>query len=132
MMFLVPTPTALDRPLYSGAQVDDLLGLAPGTARRWIDGYVRDGRPYPPVVRPRTTGNDLVTWGEFIETGLLAQYRDLNVPLQRLRPVVQTLRKELGVAYPLAHARPWVNQRDLVLEAQELAGVEPELRLVYA
>jgi hypothetical protein len=29
----------LDRPTYAFAQVDRLLGLHGGTARRWIDGY---------------------------------------------------------------------------------------------
>jgi hypothetical protein len=44
---------------------------------------------------------------------------------------VQLLRNNLQVPYPLAHARPWVNQRDLVLHAQDLVGLEPELRMVY-
>lgn len=130
MMTRVLPVSTLERPLYGFPQVDDLLGLAAGTARRWIDGYTRDKREYAPVVRAEHTGDEAVTWGEFIEVGLLAQYRDLNVPLQRLRPVVQLLREELGVPYPLAHARPWVNQRDLVVRAQELVGIDAELRFV--
>jgi uncharacterized protein (DUF433 family) len=124
------SPTTLERPLYGFRQVDELLGLTDGTARRWIDGYSREKRVHSPVVRPEHTGKEAVTWGEFIETSLLAQYRDLNVPLQRLRPVVQYLRDRLGVRYPLAHYKPWVNQRDLVIKAQDIAGIEPALRFV--
>jgi uncharacterized protein (DUF433 family) len=122
----------LERPLYGFAQVDELLSLVTGTARRWIDGYSRGKRIYPPVVRPESTGNESVTWGEFVETSLLSQYRDVGVPLQRLRPVVQILRQELGVPYPLAHARPWVERRDLVLHVQQLVGLDTELELAYA
>lgn len=122
----------LERPLYGFSEVDDLLDLAGGTARRWIDGYERHGRPYPPVIRAKTTGSESVTWGEFVETGLLAQYRDVGVPMQRLRPVVQALRKELGVPYPLAHARPLVLARELVIRVQEDVGLEDELQIAYA
>ena len=41
----------LSRPVYGLAQVDRILGLRGGTARRWIDGYRRGGKSYPPVVR---------------------------------------------------------------------------------
>lgn len=54
----------LGRPTYTMPQVDRLLGLCPGTARRWIDGYVRAGHTYDPVVRQRHTGEETATWGE--------------------------------------------------------------------
>ena len=34
----------LERPLYGLGQVDRILGLRGGTARRWIDGYSRGGK----------------------------------------------------------------------------------------
>ena len=40
---------------------------------------------YAPVIRPEPTGDDLVTWGEFVELGYLREYRRKGVPLQRLR-----------------------------------------------
>ena len=122
--------TTLERPLYGFAQVDDLLGLRSGTARRWIDGYERSARSYPPVIRPEPSGAEAVTWGEFVETSLLARYRGAGVPMQRLRPVVQMLREQLGVAYPLAHARPWVAERELVVDVQRIVELEPALFLV--
>ena len=86
----------LDRPVYGTSQVDRLLSLTPGTARRWIDGYVRGGRFYEPVIRPERTGEDVVTWGEFVETRLLAEYRGKNVPMIRMRPAIMRLRELLG------------------------------------
>ena len=58
-------------------------------ARRWIDGYQRNSRAYPPIVREETTGADVVTWGEFVEARLLASYREAGVPMLRMRPVVR-------------------------------------------
>ena len=83
----------LSRSVYGLSQVDVLLSLRPGTARRWIDGYARAGRSYPPVVREVSTGDEAVMWGEFVETRLLAQYRDAGVPMIRMRPAIDVLRE---------------------------------------
>lgn len=123
------TINLLDRPVYGMAQVDRLLALPGGTARRWIDGYERGGKQYPPVVRFEPTGDEIVTWGEFVETRLLSEYRSAGVPMVRMRPAVERLRETYG-KYPLAHARPFVNEKELVLTVQEDVGLAKELRLV--
>jgi uncharacterized protein (DUF433 family) len=122
----------LERPVYGLGQVDRVLGLRGGTARRWIDGYKRAGKSYPPVVREEPTGSEAVTWGEFVETRLLAEYRDAGVPLIHMRPVVDALRAELQSRYPLASARTWldVHGRELVRRAQDQVGLERSLALV--
>jgi hypothetical protein len=116
----------LERAIYSYADVDRLVGLHSGMARRWLEGYERAGRFYDPVLRPRSTGSDAVTWGEMVEARLLAEFRSRDVPVQRLRPAIVRLRKELG-PYPLAHARPFldVEGRELVCYVQEQVGLEP-------
>lgn len=122
----------LTRPVYGLGQVDRILGLRWGTARRWIDGYTRSGKQYPPVVREETTGEDIVTWGEFVETRLLAEYRDAGVPMVNMRPAVDALRAELQTPYPLASARTWldVQGRELVRKVQEDVGLAGPLSLV--
>jgi uncharacterized protein (DUF433 family) len=123
----------LDRPVYGMAQVDWILRLHLGTARRWIDGYERRGIAYPPVVRLEPTGSEIVTWGEFCEARLLAEFRDLKgVPLQRMRPAVERLRDLFGTQYPLAHARPWLDAagKELVMQVQDEVGLEKKLLLV--
>lgn len=123
--------TYLERPIYGFAQVDDLLGLKGGTARRWIDGYERRGREYSPVVREARRGDELVTWGEFIETRVLAAYRDAGVPMLRMRPVVEGLRQRFQVRYPLATIRPYIDDElRVVYEVQEEAHLEDSMRLV--
>jgi len=122
----------LDRHVYGMSQVDRVLGLPGGTAHRWIDGYDRGGRHYPPVVRLETTGSELVTWGEFVEARLLAEYRNAGSPIQRLRAAVEALRGTIHPLYPLAHARPFLDVagRELVMRVQDDVKLERDLRLV--
>ena len=122
----------LDRRVYVMSDVDLYLGLPSGTARRWIEGYSRGGRAYPPVIREDRSGEETVAWGEFVETRLLAGYRARGVSLQRLRPAVQLLRRELATPYPLATAQPFLDVagRELVMRVQDLTGIDRPLWLV--
>lgn len=122
----------LSRPVYDMGQVDRILGLSGGTARRWIDGYERGGRHYPPLVRESPTGDEIVTWGEFVETRLVSEFRDAGVPLVRMRPAVERLRDELQTPYPLASARTWLSHdgRELVRRIQDEVGLDRRLQLV--
>lgn len=121
----------LDQAIYSYLDVDRLVGLRPGTAKRWLEGYTRGGRFYEPVLRDEPTGSDSVTWGEMVESRLLAEYRSREVPVQRLRPAIVALRSEFG-RYPLAHARPFldVEGRELVRIVQDRVGLERSLQFV--
>ncbi|WP_420610461.1 DUF433 domain-containing protein [Candidatus Poriferisodalis sp.] len=122
----------LHREVYVMSQVDRLLDLGVGTARRWIDGYERRGRQYEPLVRAETTGSDAVTWGEFVETRLIAEYRSRGVAVVRMRPAIMALRREFETDYPLATARPFLSEdgRDLVLRIQDETVLSPSLRFV--
>ncbi len=124
--------TYVERPLYLMRDVDSMLLLGKGTAKRWIDGHRRLGKHYPPIVRERRTGGDTVTWGEFIETALLSAYREAGLRIYHLRGVVEQLREALNVRYPLAHVRPLVDlpTMKLVLDAQRSTGLDNDLWLV--
>lgn len=114
------------------SDADRYLGLARGTARRWIDGYRRGSVNYPPVIREETTGSDAASWGELLETSLLAGFRSSGATLQRLRPAVQRLRDELATPYPLVARRALLDVagRELVMRIQDDTDLEPGLRLV--
>ena len=121
----------LDRAIYSYADVDRLVGLHSGTARRWLDGCTRGDTFHAPVLRAERTGQDIVTWGEFVEARLLSEFHDRRVSIQRMRPAIVRLREEFG-RYPLAHARPWldVDGRELVRIVQDEVGLEDSLQFV--
>jgi len=122
----------LERPLYSYAEAARLLDLSPTTLRWWLEGSVRGGTAYPPVIRSEPTGVDVVTWGEFVEARLLKGYRQKRVPLQKMRPFIEEMRAKLDVAYPLAHCRPLVDpaRRKLVYDLQIETNLPREMYLV--
>jgi uncharacterized protein (DUF433 family) len=123
--------SVLEREMYSEAEAARLLRLAPSTLHYWLEGGERRGKTYKPVIRPEARGDRIVTWAEFIEAGLLRQYRrEHNVPMAELRAFIDLLRDRMGVPYPLAHHRPFVADRQLVLEAQDDVGLDPEYCLV--
>lgn len=126
------TVEILHREMYSEAEAARLLRMSQSTLHYWLEGGVRRGKRYRPIIREAATETRAVTWAEFIEAGLLRQYRTAHgVPMAELRDVIDTLRRELGVPYPLADRRPFVGVgRRLVVDAQDEAGLSPEFSLV--
>jgi uncharacterized protein (DUF433 family) len=118
--------------MYSEAEAARLLRVSQSTLNYWLEGGERRGRRYQPVIRPEPRGHRAgVTWAEFVEAGLLRMYRrNLNVPMAELRAFIDKLRERYGVPYPLADRRPFVAERQLVIEAQDEAGLAPEFCLV--
>jgi uncharacterized protein (DUF433 family) len=129
-----PVRDLLERPTYAMRDIDLLLRLPYGTARRWIDGYRVQGRTYAPVVRIEATGEEVVTWGEFVEARLLAEYRRGGALMINMRRSVERLRQELGAKYPLAHAHTWIQPegRELVRRIQLDAQIPSSYLLVVA
>lgn len=90
------------------------------------------GKRYKPIIREEARGSRAVTWAEFVEAGLLRQYRrEHQVPMTELRHFIAVLREKLGVPYPLAHRQPFIGVgRQLVVEAQDEADLAPDFFLV--
>jgi uncharacterized protein (DUF433 family) len=126
------TTTVLEREMFSEAEAARLLQVPQSTLHYWLEGGVRGERTYRPVIRPeRRGGHPAVTWAEFIEAGLLREYRRTHgVPMAELRAFIDHLREHYDVPYPLAHKQPFVGGRQLILEAQEAAGLDAESCLV--
>ena len=122
----------LDQDMYSMGQADRLLGLSHGTARRWIDGYERQGKRHDPLVRAESTGSEVVTWGEFVEARLISEYRRQGITIFKMRPAIMVLKDKFNTEYPLAASRPFLSAEgcELVMEVQQETNLQPALRLV--
>jgi uncharacterized protein (DUF433 family) len=129
MLARMSVTSMLDREVYLYAEVDRLIGLTAGTARRWINGYERAGKAYDPILRVAPRDTEWATWGEFVETRILAEYRDERIPTPRLRGAIEALRRAFGIDYPLAHLRPYmaVHERDLTISGPEVGLSNEEL-----
>ena len=125
------TVSVLDRSLFSEPEAARLLGVASSTLHYWLEGGERRGRTYRPIIRPEARGEREVTWAEFVEAGLLRQYRrEHQVPMAELRAFVGLLRDGWACPTRSAHHRPFIADRQLVLEAQGEARLDPEYCLV--
>lgn len=117
--------------MYTEAQAARFLQVAQGTLHYWLEGRKAGAKTYQPIIRAEASGSNRVTWAEFVEAGLLRQYRRThNVPMFELRAFIDSLRDQLGVAYPLAHVRPFVFDRRLLVKAQEDANLHADFALV--
>jgi uncharacterized protein (DUF433 family) len=123
--------TVLEREMYTEAGAARLLGIAQNTLNYWLEGGQRRGKQYRPVIRLEPKGERAgMTWGEFIEAGLLRQYRAKNVPMPELRAFIDKIREEYGAPYPLADRRRYILGRELIIEAQNDAQLDAEFCLV--
>jgi len=124
--------TILDREMYSEAEAARLLGVPQGTLHYWLEGKHARGKTYNPVIRFVPKGGAVaVTWAEFVEAGVLREYRrKLHVPMAELRQFIDTLREKFDVPYPLADRRPFASGKQLVWDAQVAAGLDPDFWLV--
>jgi len=130
---MMSSVAVLDREMFAEAEAARLLRLPQGTLHYWLEGGERRGKTYRPVLRVEPRGERSVMWAEFVEAALLREYRrTLNVPMAELRAFIDLLRQNYGVPYPLADRRPYVVGRELVLEAQDAVGLDPEFCLVAA
>lgn len=121
----------LEREMFSEAEASRLLRVAQSTLHYWLEGGKRRGKTYKPVLRIEPKGSRAVTWAEFVEAGLLRQYRrQHSVPMAELRDFIDLLRAATGSPYPLAHYRPYIADRQLVLDAQDEAGLDADFCLV--
>lgn len=117
--------------MYAEAEAGRLLGVHQSTLHYWLEGGERRGKSYRPIIREAPRGVRTVTWAEFVEAGLLREYRrEHQVPMAELRRFVDMLRDGFGVPYPLADRRPYVSGRQLVYDAQTAAGLDAEFCLV--
>jgi hypothetical protein len=91
------------RPIYALTEAARLLKTPPSTLRWWLGGLERDVKVYPPEIRAYPTGASDLTWPEFIETGLLCEYRP-HLPLVRLRPL--SSRQETSSRLHMPRPRP--------------------------
>jgi uncharacterized protein (DUF433 family) len=127
------TPPVGEWPTYTYPQVDKLLDLSNGTAKRWINGYTSNRKPYLPIVRLEPVVTSWVTWNEFLEARLMANYRDIDkVPVQHIRHVVAVLRDRTGDMHPLAKWSTYLQPhgRQLLFEAQGPPDEDESFRFV--
>jgi len=126
--------STLELETYDLAEASEYLRVPRSTLQWWLDGGKRGGKQHQPVIREQATGSGILTWGEFVEAWYVRQYRrEHSVDLSALREFIGSLREQLGVLYPLAHAQPFVGpDHRLVKQVQDDVGLPQDLWIVVA
>lgn len=111
-----------DMPLYTLAEAARALDVPPATFQTWSRGYVRHRSDGADVhgdailsdfrARP---GEATVPFIGLAEGFVLAGIRKQGVPLQRIRPALSALQRELGLKHALASQRLYTDGAEIRL-----------------
>src|SRR6478752_3563283 len=87
-------------PIYSQSDVAQIVGASKSTVQRWVTGYAQDGVDHPPVVDAVRRGRGFtVPFVGLAEVFVLNAFRKAGLPLQRIRPAVEVLKREIGLEH---------------------------------
>lgn len=131
------TGLAVDRfatPLYGIAEAADYIAVPPSTFTTWAYGYERrsptggrvQGKPVITATRPARKNQPSVPFVGLAEAYSLAAFRKSGVPLQRIRPAIDVLKRELGLKYALASRRLYTDGAEVLYDYAEHAADTPE------
>lgn len=93
-----------DVALYNVGEASHYLRLSPSTLRTWVDGYSRGpasdgvigGAPVITAWQAKSNGGPRLPFIGLAEAYVLNAFRRAGVPLQRIRPALEWLKKEVG------------------------------------
>ena len=132
---------AIDRfttPLYGIAEAASYLAVPASTFTSWAFGYERrqgdghtfHGRPVITAERPGRPNEAAVPFIGLAEGYALAAFRQAGVPLQRIRPAIDALQRELGLEHALASRRLFTDGAEVLYDYAEHADDESARELV--
>lgn len=126
----IEAPPIFDDPSYRAGEAAHLLKLNASTIRAWCFGQLYRGRvgnqkSFEPVLAPADSAARLLSFSNLCELYILgAITRSYRIPLQRVRPALEYVRKSLGLSRPLLADNFRTNGLHLFLEnAGELINV---------
>jgi len=123
-------------PLYTLSEVARYLKVSPSTFSTWAHGYQRQPQGRPEVTQgpmitaldrgERNTRAPSVPFIGLAEGLVLAAFRQHGVPLQKIRPALRILSKEIGLAHALASKSLYTDGAEVLYDYAERQGDTPE------
>lgn len=135
-MVATSTDVRFTVPLYTTAEVSRYLNVPATTFGTWVRGYRRQAPGRPAVtgiplvtgVEPETRGGPSIPFGGLAEGMFLSALRRADVPLQRIRPALELVRRKIGVEHALASRRLLVAGAELLWEVSNEGDVDDGAR----
>jgi uncharacterized protein (DUF433 family) len=111
-------------PLYTVADAARIVDVPPSTLRTWAKGYVRRfdhrsdvvGDPVITFRPPGRPGEPTIPFVGLAEALVLAAVRRSGVPMQRIRPALHVLDREIGLAHALASRKLYTDGAEVLLD----------------
>lgn len=118
-------------PLYSQAEAARIVGTSTSSLHRWAEGYERSTPTGPKWNEPLITlaGHGRGATVPFVglaEAFVLASFRAV-LPMQRIRPAVEALKRGMGVEHALASNRLVTDGAEILMHSEE---GDPDKRLI--
>jgi uncharacterized protein (DUF433 family) len=116
--------------LYGVGEAAGYLAVPPSTLTTWAYGYQRRrgggasvrAEPVITAVRPEQPGDPAVPFVGLAEAYSLAAFRKAGVPMQRIRPAVDVLSRELGLEHALASRRLYTDGAEVLYDYAQHVG----------
>lgn len=121
--------------LYGIGEAAGYLSLPASTLTTWAYGYERrrgagarpfQAEPIITAVRTEHRSDPAVPFIGLAEAYTLAAFRKAGVPMQRVRPAVDVLARELRLAHALASRRLYTDGAEVLYDYAQHAGDTPE------
>jgi uncharacterized protein (DUF433 family) len=128
---LPPDDVRVSRGLFTVAAAAGWLGVPRSTLQAWVHGYERRvpgrsavrGRPIV-LSLPAGRGESVVPFLGLAEGMVLSAFRRTGVPLQRIRPALELLDREMGLGHALASDRLATDGAEVLYEYAARASRE--------
>lgn len=129
-------PDRFATPLYSMSEAAAYLGVPESTFHTWAKGYVRRqhggravrGAPFVTTVPTQARGGAVIPFIGLAEGLVATAFRRAGVPLQRIRPAIERLQRELGLEHALASKALYTDGAEVLYDFAEQQGDSPEAR----
>ncbi len=112
-----------DEPLYTVAEAARVIEVPTSTLAAWTHGYVRDRADRPAVIGeavvtafPAAGRAPSIPFIGLAEAMVLAAVRRSGVPMQRVRPALAVLERELGIGHALASKKLYTDGAELLYD----------------
>lgn len=105
---LRPHDLALTEPRYTASDAALIARTRSQNISHWFRGYTRAGKQFAPLFPDRGRAADAafaISFLELTEAIVVARFRELGVPLQRVRAARQFVEVHLSAEYPFAHRK---------------------------
>lgn len=120
--------------LYGIGEAASYLYVPPTTLRNWVYGYPRHGgdgrdraaRSVVTAVQPERRDAPSMPFIGLAEAYALAAFRKAGVPMQRIRPAIDVLALELGLAHALASSQLYTDGAEVLYDYARHASDTPE------